>query len=191
MLTMNRPCNLCGKIYEAKIWYVARNENIFCSRHCAQKSHAKRNTEEQFWQRVEIKRPDDCWLFTGRKNQDGYGQIAYQCKTQNANRVSYIIANGPIPKGMVVMHTCDNPPCVNPKHLKIGTQQQNIEDMVSKGRNRNGGGGAQNVLSVLTADQRAEIRKKFTGIKGQKSAMALEYGCCVQTICNVLLSKFA
>ncbi len=191
MKTIERQCDLCGATYQAKVWYVAKNKNIFCSRNCAQKSHAKRTTAETFWKQVEKKGPDECWLFTGRKNEDGYGQIGYHGQNTSAHRVSYIFEKGEIPKGFVVMHTCDNPPCVNPRHLKLGTQQQNIEDMVKKGRHRNGGRGAACPNSVLTLEQRKEIRKRFTGIKGQKSAMAIEYGCCVQTICNVLLSKYA
>lgn len=77
-----------------------------------------------------------CWEWTGYRLPGGYGQTSYKGHRQLAHRAMYMYIQGidSIPKGNVVMHTCDNPSCVNPEHLVLGTQQQNIDDMHQKGR---------------------------------------------------------
>lgn len=75
-----------------------------------------------------------CWIWTGSLKPDGYGCLYYEGKMWIAHRVSYIIHKGKIPKGMFVLHKCDNPSCVNPKHLFIGTNKDNLHDMVMKDR---------------------------------------------------------
>lgn len=77
-----------------------------------------------------------CYLWFGYQDRDGYGaiQTSDSLHEERAHRVSYKLFKGPIPKGFVVMHTCDNPIFVNPDHLKIGTQKDNIYDCMSKGR---------------------------------------------------------
>lgn len=79
-------------------------------------------------------REDGCWMFTGAWSKDQYGVMRYNGKTKGAHVVSYEIHIGPVPKGMRVLHSCDNPWCVNPNHLIVGTQQDNIRDMFNKGR---------------------------------------------------------
>ncbi len=77
-----------------------------------------------------------CYLWTGKKNKNGYGRIKVNGKEQAAHRVSYAIANGAIPDGMCVLHRCDTPACVNPEHLFAGTVIDNLRDMHAKGRAR-------------------------------------------------------
>lgn len=77
----------------------------------------------------------ECWVFRGYIGHKGYGQVSWQGHTHNAHRVMYALEVGPIPEGMLVCHTCDNRPCINPAHLFLGTDRDNYNDMVSKGRN--------------------------------------------------------
>lgn len=93
--------------------------------------------EERFWSKVE-KSKDGCWLWTGSVNNRGYGRINRCGKSVYAHRVSYELAFGSIEDGMSVCHGCDTPACVRPSHLFVGTQKQNSEDMVAKGRHHNG-----------------------------------------------------
>ena len=92
--------------------------------------------EERFWSKVD--RSGSCWIWTGsrqgshRPHERKYGSFFVEGKRRNAHVVSYEISVGPVPAGMVVMHLCDNPPCVNPSHLKPGTQKQNVWDYHGK-----------------------------------------------------------
>ncbi len=82
-----------------------------------------------------INKTESCWIWIGANDRKrGYGSFHIKGKSIGAHRVAYEFFIGAIPKGMVVMHKCDNPRCVNPEHLQIGTQKQNIHDMISKGR---------------------------------------------------------
>jgi hypothetical protein len=96
-------------------------------------------TTEQFWQKMSAGGPDDCWEWQGcRHHQTGYGTIRWGRRTAMAHRVAFEIHSGkPIPGGLKVLHRCDNRPCCNPNHLFLGTQHENVLDMVAKGRNPN------------------------------------------------------
>ena len=84
-----------------------------------------------FWDKVN--KTISCWEWQGGKDRDGYGHIRIEGKLWQAHRFSSLL-DGKDPKGYVVMHTCDNPGCVNPAHLSLGTQKDNIKDMIQKGR---------------------------------------------------------
>jgi len=90
-------------------------------------------TIDRFWSNVKLS--EDCWEWVGAKFNRGYGVFAYNGKSPGyAHRFSYELHHGPIPKGMVIMHKCDNRKCVHPDHLKAGTQKENIHDAMKKGR---------------------------------------------------------
>ena len=84
-----------------------------------------------FWR--QIKKTKKCWIWTGYIDKDGYGILGLH-KNTRAHRIAWMLQNGEIPKNMCVLHKCDNPPCVNPKHLWVGTHQENMQDMKLKCR---------------------------------------------------------
>lgn len=91
---------------------------------------------DRFWPRVDTSGgPDACWEWTRGRDPHGYGRFATP-NSDLAHRASWELHNGPIPAGLNVLHHCDNPPCVNPRHLFLGTQKDNVDDMVAKGRAR-------------------------------------------------------
>jgi hypothetical protein len=91
--------------------------------------------QRRFWAKVN-KIPDECWMWTSAVTGTGrcYGVFRINGLTYRANRVAWMLTRGPIPDGWGVLHTCDNPWCVNPDHLFIGTQKINMEDKKGKGR---------------------------------------------------------
>jgi HNH endonuclease len=113
-----------------------------------------------FWGHVKKGRANECWIWEGTKSTFGYGSLKSHQKKYDAHRVSYELHKGIIPSGKLVCHSCDNPSCCNPKHLWLGTHQDNVTDMISKGRrvqpdNR----GQKNGRTKLTEKQVLAIRK--------------------------------
>ena len=96
----------------------------------------RRPLVERFWAKVDKKGPGECWEWTASLNNKGYGMIGRSGRrgTVLAHRVSWELANGPIPEGMCVLHHCDVRSCVNPHHLFLGTNKDNTCDAITKGR---------------------------------------------------------
>jgi hypothetical protein len=89
-------------------------------------------TKQRFLTNVDKR--NGCWLWQTRKDRRGYGQFFYKRGVHSAHRISYMIFKGEIGEGLFVCHKCDNPPCVNPDHLFLGTAKDNMHDMLAKGR---------------------------------------------------------
>lgn len=126
--------------------------------------------EARFWAKVQRGSPDTCWEWQGSRNHRGYGSITIAGKAARAHRVAWQFDNGAIPVGMMICHRCDNPPCCNPAHLFLGTPQDNVLDMVAKGRHVRGprdesatnwARGTRNAASKLTDEAVVEIRQRY------------------------------
>lgn len=126
----------------------------------------------------------DCIIFTGTKHDRGYGVVTFNHKHYLAHRLSYSLFVGPVPSDKLVCHTCDNRRCVNPKHLFIGTAQDNADDMMSKGRHRTPYSEA-NAKAKLTYLQAEEIRRLYSkGISGTE--LAFQFSVSDSTIYAIL-----
>lgn len=124
------------------------------------------------------KRGPMCWTWNGAKNTYGYGTITYQGRTHLAHRLAYAVTYGPIPDGMMVLHCCDNPACVNPAHLRVGTQFENMQDAAAKGRLRTpriAMFGSTNPSAKLTERKVRKIRKRLSQGEDQH-VVAARYG---------------
>lgn len=131
---------------------------------------------ERFWSKVFKTR--NCWLWTAKLDVGGYGIIKSEGKNRKAHRISYEMAFGKIPDGRIVCHRCDNPKCVNPRHLFIGSHMDNRRDCVSKKRQAVG---TAVTISKLTPAKVRAIRKQFArGIR--ITPLARRYGVTFRSI---------
>ena len=147
-----------------------------------------KNHQDRFLSHVILSGDEDCWEWTASKNTKGYGQFMYKIKGRRihgmAHRFSFIIHKGKIPKGMCVLHHCDNPGCVNPKHLWIGTNQDNMDDRNRKGRQAHLRGSASG-LSKLVEEEVIEIKNIIKEGKLFYPEIAKLYGVCRSTIAAI------
>lgn len=118
----------------------------------------RKKTEQDFWEKVNKNCPRGCWLWTASTSSDGYGKLQVDKKTTYAHRFSWELHNGPIPNGLLVLHECDVPACVNPKHLFLGDNQVNADDKTHKGRN-NSPRGEDHGKSKLTDEEVLNMRE--------------------------------
>jgi hypothetical protein len=166
-----RDCARCG------IRFTAKKTRIrFCSRHCAGLS-PHQPIEIRFWKKVKIGANGGCLEWTGSRKPDGYGSLTLDRKLRSAHRVSWELSNGPIPEGLCVLHRCDNPPCVNPEHLFLGTHSDNALDKVKKGRGTRGKNLTDSIVMAIRADPR------------NQRAIAAQYGCHQTTVSAIKRGK--
>lgn len=146
-------------------------------------------TEKQkarFWSRVDVREDNECWLWLGYTNAFGHGQFSLYTKAKYAHRVAFIIANGDIPKGLQVNHHCDTPACVNPNHLYTGTQQDNMNDKVRRGR---GNKGVKHYKVILTPDDVHAIRVLWKSGEFKQKDLAKRFGVSRGCITGIIRHK--
>lgn len=150
--------------------------------------YVRRSPEERFWAKVD--KSGDCWLWTGQRVRNGYGHFFIERgrSSVKAHRFSYELANGPVPARLLVLHRCDNPPCVRPDHLYAGTPQDNMDDKMSRGR-AGFAHGEQLPHSILTDAQIREIRRRYRPRVVTLEALANEYGTSVTNVSNIIHRK--
>lgn len=130
--------------------------------------------------------PFDCWPWNGYKDKNGYGK----CGSEWAHRLVYKKLVCLIPKGKLVLHKCDNPPCVNPAHLFLGTQKDNIQDMLSKGRyTPHGKKGMDNKKSKLTDIQVLEMRRIYHEEDITLKKLGIIFGVSFRTCWDIVTNK--
>lgn len=153
----------------------------------------KQSVEERFWKYIDkLDGNNSCWLWVGSKNRHGYGTITVDGKSLLAHRVSWEIHFGAIPShesyhGLCVLHKCDNPPCVRPDHLFLGTNRDNAIDKIDKNRQAVFAG-EHNPRSVLTEKDVKEIRGRCADGERQTD-IAREYGVSKYAVWRVIHRK--
>lgn len=150
------------------------------------KGPARKPLGDRFWLRVD--KSGDCWLWLGARRASGHGVVArggHQGGMLGAHRVAWELTNGTVPDGLQVCHRCDNPPCVNPAHLFLGTQGDNMRDMHAKGRNAAlETVGERNGNARLTDEQIYAIRQASKDVK--TSDLARRYGVTTHHIRRIV-----
>ena len=129
-----------------------------------------------------------CWNWTKSKTKQGYGRMWYRGSLWSAHRVSYSEYVSEIPEGMQVLHECDNPSCINPKHLFLGNNDINVADKMAKGRHRSNPKGVANSSAKLNPEKAFEIR--WLAASGwSRSKLGRAYGVTKQNINAIVHNK--
>jgi hypothetical protein len=140
------------------------------------------------FRRLYVVDPSGCWLWKRSLNSKGYGSFWSGKKKLSAHRASWLLHTGDIPDGQQVLHQCDNPRCVNPAHLFLGTNADNVADREAKGRGFNPSNVRHLAPTKLSATDVVEIRRLRQG--GQSlSSLAQQFGVCFQNISAVINRK--
>ena len=202
-------CRLCGVDVTA-----GAKVGPFCSRRCS--NHASwlksrgmasringayqfglpykgRPLQERFWEKVKKVEGDGCWEWTGCRMKSGYGQIGRGRRHGNdtTHRVSWELEHGtPVPAGMCVCHRCDNPACVRPSHLFLGTPMDNVHDRIAKGRTRlaTPRRGFDSPYAIVTREMADEMRRRFAAGETQV-AIGKSMGVSNSTVHSVVRGK--
>jgi hypothetical protein len=150
----------------------------------------------RFWEKVDVRSPDECWPWLAFVGKRGYGMMrlldaSRQQKVITAHRIAHTLVYGTIPQGegycgTVIRHSCDNRVCCNPFHLSPGSQRDNMQDAVTRGRTARG---EKQPLSKLTEAQVLEIRKSYSAGGVTQSQLAQKYGVIQQAIQLVVTRK--
>ena len=132
-----KPCEHCGVIFrlrDRKFESLSRfATRKFCSAKCHNLSRGFDGKPELFWNKL-VATQSGCLEWTGDKYRSGYGRVWRNGKNARAHRYAYELAKGAIPEGLMVLHSCDNRPCCNPDHLRVGTAKDNMADAIARGR---------------------------------------------------------
>jgi len=191
-----KPCKVdgCGRV----LWAAG-----YCSKHynrlrttgtLEDGPRARLPLSVRLWKNIQKRGPDDCWLWVGATRTTGYGSINLGGRSKGsalAHRVVWEQLHGPIPKnrdhhGKVVMHTCDQRLCCNPRHLRLGSQAENVKDMDKKGRRVSAPPkGSSHWNAKLSAKQIVEIRS----MSGSNAEIAKKFGVTRQNISIVRKGK--
>ena len=137
----------------------------------------------RFWKKVD--KTNNCWNWLAHINNWGYGQFWDGENQMKAHRMSWVISHGDIPDGMCILHRCDNPKCVNPNHLFLGTLKDNMIDMVNKGRNvTHMGKGEDNPSAKLTEIEVRIIRAYHPALGSRQ--LSNMFGIAMQNIWKIV-----
>jgi hypothetical protein len=136
---------------------------------------------DRFWEKVDVRGPDECWEWTAGRFATGYGQFANRPGPPvYAHRTAWQLVNGPVPDGQQVLHHCDNPPCCNARHLFLGSNADNREDQTLKGR----------AAKELTAADVHEIRRLLADpLMTTRTAIGERFGVSRATVYHIATGK--
>lgn len=150
--------------------------------------------EERFWSKVRVLGVDECWLWTAGTTSNGYGAFWLNGKHKRAHSIAWKFYNGDLPPDKpYVLHHCDTPACVNPRHLYAGTQQDNVNDMMRRGRQAptelKRHLGEKNGRAKLTEDKVREIRVLYASGEFSYRALGKRFGVSCQLVSQIVNYK--
>lgn len=155
----------------------------FCDRHYRRFRRCGttdfRTREEYFWIKVDRRGPDECWPWTGCLRPDGYGSFWTGSRVTSSSRAAYELLVSPIAAGLSVLHACDNPACVNPAHLSLGTNAENMAQMARRKRQHRG-----------PVNEDIALRVRAAAVLGRRQAsIAFCSGLSPQKVSRIILGE--
>ena len=183
-----KQCPVCDKEFRP-LNKRKKTCSVKCGRQLAARNHTRSSEQaiEIFWSRVDRSGGDkSCWNWTASRKPAGYGHMSWNGRENGTHRISWELAHGAIPDGLFVLHACDNPRCVNPAHLFLGTHQDNVTDMMRKGRSVNLRG-EQHGNCKLSDAQVAEIRRRYEAGDTSCRKLAAEFEVAPSNINKIVL----
>ncbi len=188
-MLVGKQCEWCGAHFMVPSNDKWRSARRFCGKSCSAKrarENERANEDQRFIMRLAgHPSPENCWLWSGSTSTDGYGQTVLRQKVQRAHRAAYEMFVGKIPQGLWVLHRCDTPLCCNPAHLFLGTCQDNVTDMIQKGR-KNAPRGERNGRAKLTWGQVSVIRERNKKNGESACVIARELGMARSNIEDII-----
>jgi HNH endonuclease len=179
--TLKLTCPKCGNKFQIPLSKLGKRR--FCRMGC---KHSK-TLNERFFDKFKMTDKNKCWEWFGNRNPSGYGMIGYLATQVLAHRVSWEVHRGKIPKGLFVLHRCDNPPCVNPNHLFVGTCKDNAQDMILKGRKPDTSG-SKNGMSKINEADALKIRR-LSAAGNNFTKIGRRFGLCTTSVSNIVKRK--
>ena len=177
-----KECLHCKNTFKAFQSKIRLGQGKFCSPKCGT-DHGKRPVKDRVLECID--KSGDCWIWTGYKDPNGYGRLNIDLKPRLVHRLMMELEGHQLTPSQYVCHKCDNPSCVNPDHLFVGTAADNSADMAAKGRSCRGEKQGQ---SKLTENEVLDIRKRYEGGEVQ-SKIAKEYGLHQVTVSEIVTRK--
>lgn len=185
-------CKHCGKQFEPSYGQQLKGFG-FCTKSCAttytnnHREYKKKPLADRFWAKVSKTDDDDsCWMWTSATQESGHGIIGINGENHGAHRVAWELQCGPITDGLYVCHKCDVPGCVRGSHLFLGTHQDNMADMVSKGRSHLG---EAHGIAKMTNEKVISMRAKYATGQYSQHKLAEEFGIHVMTVNSIVRRK--
>lgn len=187
---VEKTCPVCGTVFTTTRTKVLRGHGRYCSHACANRRFS--TNEQRFWSRVNKDGPlhphhpdlGPCWLWTGMPTTAGYGEIGVDGVLWMAHRYAYKLVHGRLYRALFACHSCDVPACVNPAHIFLGKQQDNMADCARKGRIARG---ERSAKAKLTAEQVRSLRHARCVDGMPYTCLAAQYGVTKATVRNAAL----
>lgn len=185
---INYTCSLCGKAFAKGKGYMRHMQKVHSVSTGTLFDAKDPNLVNYFWSRVGGREHEDgCWEWSGATTQrgGGYGQLSVDGKTTAAHRVAYALSNCmdlSEMEGQSVLHSCDNPPCCNPRHLRLGTQMDNVQDAIERGRHVHG----ERHKAATISDEQAKRVKELASLgKYTQQEIADMIGCDAHVVAHI------